>query len=628
VSEDAAARRFGLRLTAGLAAAALAIVAVGYVVLSSQLRQAALDTHAAAQRADVSTFRTIAAKTDGDETIREIGEVLTAVGRRPGTKEAMLVARGGVVVASGTREPRVGEREDDARLLAALRTGASYVGTEADPDEDPDDLELIVPVSLPEGRFAYELTFHHETLEGELADVRRTMMLLGLATLLGGGVIFYLVGGRSLLRSHRRSLERATRDGLTDLPNQRAFHDELPQAVAAASRFQQHLSLAVLDIDDFKFANDRNGHQHGDELLRRVAAVLLDGRAGDRAYRVGGDEFALVLSHTDGEGARTLMGRVNRALAARDVTMSIGLSELRPGVSADDLREEADAALYETKRRGGGDVTNFAEIRDLVEVTTASKRDAVRRLIDEGRLTTVFQPIWDLEAEELVGVEALSRPDPSYGLAGPAEAFAIAEQLGRVHELDVLCARRALAAGAALPGYGGPLFVNLSPLTLDLDADGNDWFVEAVEAAGLVRERIVVEVTERFGGRVSAVVKALERMRELGFRVALDDVGTGNSGLEMLRRVGAEFVKIDGSIVSAAATEPNARAVLLAMATFAHQTGSFVIAEGIEDAETVEFLRHVHEHAAHTGQIIRGGQGFALGVPASGPPQRPAPFGS
>lgn len=128
-------------------------------------------------------------------------------------------------------------------------------------------------------------------------------------------------------------------------------------------------------------------------------------------------------------------------------------------------------------------------------------------------------------------------------------------------------------------------------------------------------ERIVIEVTERFGARTTSVVKALERMREQGFQIALDDVGAGNSGLEMLRRIGAEFVKIDGGIVRAAAAEPNARAVLLAMATFAQQTGSFVIAEGIEDTETLDFLRRVHETGVAPGRLIQDGQGFGLGHP-------------
>jgi EAL domain-containing protein (putative c-di-GMP-specific phosphodiesterase class I) len=158
----------------------------------------------------------------------------------------------------------------------------------------------------------------------------------------------------------------------------------------------------------------------------------------------------------------------------------------------------------------------------------------------------------------LIGLEALSRPDPCYGLSGPAEAFDVAEQTGHVHDLDVMCVMHALKQAACLPD-DPTIFINLSPQTLDLDAKGNDWFSEAVTASGLSRERVVVEVTERFGGRTASVVKALESMRQMGFRIALDDVGTGNAGLEMLRRVGADFVKIDGGIVRAAAAEPNAR---------------------------------------------------------------------
>ncbi|MHB1834897.1 MAG: EAL domain-containing protein [Solirubrobacteraceae bacterium] len=160
------------------------------------------------------------------------------------------------------------------------------------------------------------------------------------------------------------------------------------------------------------------------------------------------------------------------------------------------------------------------------------------------------------------------------------------------------------------------LFLNLSPYTLDLDAEQNDWLHAAVQEAGLSPQQIVIEVTERFGGRTAAVVKCLQRLRQQGFQTALDDVGTGNSGLEMLRNVSAEFVKLDRSIVGAAPTEPTARAVLLAMATFARQTGAFVIAEGIEDEDTLMFLRTIADDDTRTDRIIGGGQGFGLGRPS------------
>lgn len=617
--EQGAAWRFGTRMFGSVAVALLAMSFVGSLAISHQFRERQVRSYAAVQRADVASFNAIGERArDPRVAVREVDEILDAIGRRPGTVDTLLVDSHGIVRASD-KDAQIGDREDDRLVLAALREGRSYAGREIDRGEDGGDFEFVAPVDLPGGRYAFEVSYSHAQFDADLAAVRRGLVIASLITLLGGGLIFYLVGGRPLMRSHVRSLLRATRDGLTDLPNQRAFQDDLDGGVASATRFQEHFALAVLDVDDFKFINDKHGHPHGDEILRRVAGVLRAGRSGDRAYRTGGDEFAVLLPHTDEVGAVIVAQRLSRVLAERDVTVSMGVAGLRPGQSPEALRAEADAALYETKRRGGGVVTPFENVRELVAITTSEKRDGLRNLTSDGQVTTVLQPIWDLATESLIGYEALTRLDPVYGLSGPAEAFDVAEQTGRVHDLDVICATSALAAAARLPGEPR-VFVNLSPLTLDLDAEGSDWFPAAVRDAGLSVEQIVIEVTERFGARTNSVVKALARMREQGFEIALDDVGTGNSGLEMLRRVGAEYVKIDASIVRAAAAEPNARAVLLAMATFAQQTGSFVIAEGIEDTETLDFLCHVHETGFPEGRLIQGGQGFGLG-----PPMRPRP---
>jgi EAL domain-containing protein (putative c-di-GMP-specific phosphodiesterase class I) len=218
-------------------------------------------------------------------------------------------------------------------------------------------------------------------------------------------------------------------------------------------------------------------------------------------------------------------------------------------------------------------------------------------------------------------VEALARPSQGYGFSGPAEAFDIAEQVGRVHELDMLCVNKALSHVAELP-VEALLFINISPRTLDLDADSDGWLVGAVERSGIDPSRVVIEVTERFGGRISSVVRSLRRLRAAGLQLAVDDVGTGNSGLEMLRQVHAEFVKIDRSVVVAAMSEPGARAVLLAMATFATETGAFVIAEGIEDLDMLGFLRRLQDDLTVARPRIHGGQGYGLGRP--GPAIPPA----
>jgi diguanylate cyclase (GGDEF)-like protein len=471
------------------------------------------------------------------------------------------------------------------------------------------------------GRYAYEVTYGHRAYDVRLNEARMLVLVVGLLSLVGGGGVFYLAGGRRLMRAYRMVLRRATRDGLTDLPNVRAFQDEFPLEVAAAVRYGDPLALAVLDVDDFKLINDRHGHPQGDATLKRVASILREARVGDRPYRIGGDEFALLLAHTDADGARTLAARLCRKLADAGVKISIGVSGLRPGLQADTLRAEADAALYEAKRHGGNGSAHFNDLGEHLAVLTAEKKEAVRRLTDEGRLTTEFQPIWNIKTQTLLGVEALTRPDRSYALSGPAEAFDVAEQIGRVHQLDVLCVTNALRVAPQLePDV--LIFVNLSPLTLDLDADGDDWLRAAVEHAGLTPQRVVVEVTERFGGRTASVVRCLHRLRQQGFKIAVDDVGTGNSGLEMLRTIKAEFVKLDRSIVTAAATEPGARAVLMAMATFARQTGALVIAEGIEDEDTLWFLRTLDEQELDSEPVVQGGQGFGLGRPSPNLPSQ------
>jgi EAL domain-containing protein (putative c-di-GMP-specific phosphodiesterase class I) len=306
--------------------------------------------------------------------------------------------------------------------------------------------------------------------------------------------------------------------------------------------------------------------------------------------------------------------------------MSVGVAELTPGRDADLLQREADAALYEAKRRGGNTVVHVGDVRSEVVITTSGKIDAIHQLLDERRMDVAFQPIWNLRDGVLLGMEALARPHADYGFEGPAEAFDLAEQIGRVPQLDMLCVERAVAVASDLP-QEALLFMNLSPLTLDISGDDEDWLLHAVRAVGLDPGRVVIEITERFAGRVAGMAKSLRRLRAHGFQLALDDVGSGNSGLEMLRLVDAEFVKLDRSIVTSASDDAGARAVLMAMATFASHTGAFVIAEGIEDDEVLDFVRGVHEGELSREAIIQGGQGYGLGRPSAdlNPPAALAP---
>jgi diguanylate cyclase (GGDEF)-like protein len=615
---------FSVRLGLSLAITLAVVGLTGYALIASQLQRQQIANYSSALRGDVHRIEVVGARARTSALgMATIGRVLGAIATSPGVVQALLVDPRGIVVAGGSPQSGVDSRDLDPRIGATLRHGVVYEGPEAR-SGGAKGFEFLTPVRLWNGRYALEIGYDHRFLDSNLASVRGVLLLTGLLALIVGALVFYLVGGRSLMRSHRIALQRGMRDGLTDLPNHRAFQEDLLRAVASANRHDQHLGLAVLDIDDFKILNDRHGHAHGDAMLKRVATILRTGRIEDRPYRLGGDEFAILLPCVEAQGAGRFAKRLSSALTTAEAMVSIGICDLRPGESGESLRAEADAALYDAKRRGGRRVVSFDEIRDRVVITTLERTDRVRRLIDEAGLSTVIQPIWDLRSQTLLGVEALTRPDAKYGFANPGEVFDLAEQIGRMHELDVLCVGSALAHVPAELPAGTLLFLNLSPQTLDVDADGNDWFLELVERSPLTPERVVIEVTERLGGRSASVARSLSRLREHGFKLALDDVGTGNSGLEMLRKLDAEFVKIDRSIVSAATTERNARAVLMAMATYGRQTGSFVIAEGIADKETLDFLGQIGDRDLHADRIIQGGQGYALGRPgphlASTPP--------
>jgi EAL domain-containing protein (putative c-di-GMP-specific phosphodiesterase class I) len=231
----------------------------------------------------------------------------------------------------------------------------------------------------------------------------------------------------------------------------------------------------------------------------------------------------------------------------------------------------------------------------------------------EGAIDIAFQPIWDLPRDRLLGVEALARPRDGHGFAGPAEAFDTAHQLGHVHELDRLCVSRALARASELT-VGLLLFVNLSPKTIEMDTDGPHWLADAVAAAHLDPSRVVVEVTERMGSRTDTVMEGIRHLREDGFQIAIDDMGTGNSGLETLRELQPEYIKLDRSVVVGARTDPHARGVLMGVTAFAHETGAFVIAEGIEDDDVLEFVTTLPVGGTPG---IQGGQGYGLGRPDS-----------
>ncbi len=450
--------------------------------------------------------------------------------------------------------------------------------------------------------------------------------------MLGLGVLglVVLTGLTFTLRAYRaradeateRELERLERaaltDSLTSLGNHRAFREDLLKEIARARRYGQALTLVLFDVDDFKTLNDARGHAHGDAVLVDTANTLAHTRREDRSYRIGGDEFATLLVAASHHRAKIILDRLRERLRQRlgNATVSIGFCELEGGFDEHDLYERADAALYAAKRNGRDMTVDFAAIREHTTIFPVRKAIALQHLLEQRGVAVHFQPIWSLASHEVLGFEALARPNPRFGLAGPHEAFDIAERQRRVADLDRLCVERAFEAAAGLSDRHA-LFVNLTPETLGQPDFQARRLAAAAREHGIAPQQLVIELTERRITDTNEMLHHVAELRELGMLIALDDTGAGFSGLEILTKFSFDYVKIDRSVVVEAMVHRRASGVLAGIISIAQQAGSFVIAEGIETPQQLSFLHRL----AQGGQGPSGVQGFLLGRPQAVAPK-------
>ncbi|MDQ2906328.1 MAG: bifunctional diguanylate cyclase/phosphodiesterase [Ktedonobacteraceae bacterium] len=405
--------------------------------------------------------------------------------------------------------------------------------------------------------------------------------------------------------THLQSL--ATTDPLTGLSNHRAYQEALQLTMKHVLQSGEPAALVLVNVDELKDVNDAHGHLYGDHVLVELAGALASFGTG-AAFRLSGDEFALVLPNTSLSQARVSCEQVRKEVARRLLgpTISIGLAiTTQEEHEVDLLREQADAALREAKKQGRNTLVSFDEIRASTSMLAPAKVQAFRRLLAEQQVTVAFQPIWSMKQGTVLAFEALTRPAPAYGFNGPQEAFDIAEKLGHAHELDAICVRAILKRAHELP-EGVLLFLNLTPQSLAHDLLTGAVLLEAVIEAGLTVDRVVLELTERSTLPIAVVVQHARELQALGFRLALDDAGAGNAGLEMMSQLAVDFIKIDRAVVVNAMTDKAAQGVLAGIAAIAREMEALVIAEGIENVAMLELVEH------HGLQAV---QGYLLGRP-------------
>ncbi|MDN4475182.1 EAL domain-containing protein [Demequina sp. SYSU T00192] len=419
-----------------------------------------------------------------------------------------------------------------------------------------------------------------------------------------------------------RHAHDATHDSLTGLGNRGQLHHELDNAFAAPAPLRLGgPGLVLIDLDHFKDFNDTLGHPVGDEILRQVAVRLREvAPEGASVHRLGGDEFAVVVRGdlaASRQVARDILASLDEPVRVESLELlvraSAGLA-VAPlhGEDGETLMKNADIALYHAKLERDR-ISTFSPEFDINTVERLQLLADLRTALDTGQLHVVYQPQTDLTDGRVVAVEALVRwRHPERGLVRADEFIPLAENSGLIFPVTAFVLDTALAQVARwhAAGLDVRMAVNLSARHL------SDQGLPQQVGAALTRHQVpasslVLEVTETAilsdPARADLVLHALRR---LGVSIAIDDYGTGNASLSYLKRLEIDELKIDRSFVSNIGADHHDLIIVRSTISLALALDLRVVAEGIEDAETVTALRGL-------GHVI--GQGYHLGRPVEAP---------
>jgi len=415
----------------------------------------------------------------------------------------------------------------------------------------------------------------------------------------------------------------ADHDALTGLFNRRRFEQELDREVALANRYGDVGAALVLDLDNFKYVNDTMGHAAGDQLILDVAGALRKRlRDTDTMARLGGDEFAVILPRTDTADAHRVASDLLHAVRELDsfaggrtisVTTSIGVAVFgEEQVTGQEVLATADIAMYEAKNSGRDrvcalDNTTGGAARQAARTSWIER---IRSALDEDRFVLQAQPIMNVATEEVSQHELLLRMVSDTGEIVPPAAFlSTAERFGLVQSIDRWVVQNAIRLMDEQLRLGRRLRleVNVSGNSVD-DPELLSLVQKELAASSVDPDDLILEITE------TAVISNMDEARRfaetlsrVGCRFALDDFGTGFGSYYYLKHLPLHYIKIDGDFIRNLAHSPTDQLMVRAMVQVAQGLGMKTVAEFVEDAETVEFLRAYGVDFA---------QGYHIGRPA------------
>jgi diguanylate cyclase (GGDEF)-like protein len=397
----------------------------------------------------------------------------------------------------------------------------------------------------------------------------------------------------------------ALHDPLTDLPNRILVLDRAEQILARARRKDVPVTALFVDIDGFKQINDRYGHQAGDEILRHVGArlnaVLRDS---DTVGRLGGDEFVMLVDALGLEAAPELVAErildvlrqpimLTQGGATVSLTASIGIATGRPA-SAEALMQDADLALYKAKAIGKNGYVKFESAMQVAAQDRIHLETDLSDALTTGQLFLVYQPMVDLESEQIVGAEALLRwRHPTSGVISPEVFIPIAEDNGLIITIGHWVLEQACAQSVAWRQRGHRLNISVNVSARQLERPE---FVEevrdAVAGSDIDPTTLTLEITETALMRSpDTTAHLLSELKTLGIRIAVDDFGTGYSSLAYLRQFPVDSLKIDRTFITGLALSSEARALTHTLIQLGGALGLQTLAEGVEHHSQVRELQ-------------------------------------
>lgn len=426
---------------------------------------------------------------------------------------------------------------------------------------------------------------------GDRQNVSQWVTTVGTVAVTG-----YVVGR---LANHNTQL--AGVDGLCGLPNRRTFDRTLAIELERTKREGTPLTVAVLDVNNFKHVNDTLGHTSGDELLCICAERILSCiRPDDFLARLGGDEFALIIRGAQAPALHRLAQRIVVALSEPitmhgmhlDITASIGFASATDDATAPDLLRNADLAMYVAKSSRVEHHQIYDEAMHQRALARLELESDLREAVANKTIDVAFQPIMSLATGECTGVELLARwQHPTRGTVPPDDFIPVAERIGVIRELGEQVFAHACRVASLVHRTRPDIDIsfNVSPAQLT-DPSLADRFGALLRASGVNPQRLVLEITENaLMQDIGNATERLHDLKQLGIRVAVDDFGVGHSSLSYLRKFPIDVLKLDKSFI--ASLDDDAGQLARAVIQLGAMLGLDVIAEGVESQAQLNELR-------------------------------------